>query len=425
MRLEMGIFPVRKVAFGSRTGYRDGSLTVNAQELKEVMMAEGGFLDVRFDLAHPGESVRIVHNVDAVEPLYKVSGPSCAFPGFLGRALTAGEGRTHKLAGMCILSTTRYPGPQTGIMTFRDSIIDMSGPGALYCATSETANLVACYEPIPTASNGEHDAAIRLATLRGASCLARCTADLKPEKIEVYELGEVGPTLPRIVYVDQVMHQAVMVATYVYGKDLDDSLPTLIHPNEMLDGAVVGANYKTGQKVPTYLHCNKPVLLELYRRHGKDVNFAGVIITRGHRDNQALKERSAQYVAKLAKLLKADGAVLAHEGGGNSSVDYFLTVQALEQAGVKAVPIMYETADPGSGDFPLVYTVPEADAIVSKGLQGQSIVLPAVERVIGSPKFKPYGGTLVDTASSFEVTNADLYADEWGMELSHFTGKDY
>ncbi|MBI2177446.1 MAG: beta-aspartyl-peptidase, partial [Candidatus Tectomicrobia bacterium] len=65
MRLEMGIFPVRKAVFGGRTGYRDGTLTVNTQELKEEMMAEGGFLDVRFDLAHPGESVRIVHNVDA------------------------------------------------------------------------------------------------------------------------------------------------------------------------------------------------------------------------------------------------------------------------------------------------------------------------------------------------------------------------
>ena len=66
-----------------------------------------------------------------------------------------------------------------------------------------------------------------------------------------------------------------MVQTFMYGKNLGDSLPTLIHPNEMLDGAVVGANYKTQQKAPTYLHSNKPLIYELYRRHGVDLNFAG------------------------------------------------------------------------------------------------------------------------------------------------------
>ncbi|MEE9275554.1 MAG: glycine/sarcosine/betaine reductase component B subunit [bacterium] len=424
-RLEMGIFPVTDIRLGERTAYRAGALTVDAADLRELILRDGTLRDVTFHTAKPGESVRITSVLDAVEPLYKVRGRSCAFPGFLGPARTAGEGRTHKLAGMCVVSSTYFTGPQTGVMTYREGIVDMTGPGARYCCASETANLVLRFEPLPGVSNGEHDAAVRLATLRAASRLAECTAGLEPERIEVFELADADPALPRVVYVDQVMHQAVLVQTLMYGKDMDDSLPTLIHPNEMLDGAVVGANYKTQQKVPTYLHCNKPLLLELYRRHGEDLNFAGMIITRGHRDNQALKERSAQYVAKLARLLDADGAVLSFEGGGNSSVDYWLTVQALEQMGVKAVPTIYEVGRPGTGEFPLVYHVPEADSIVSKGMQGDRVEAPAMERFIGGETIHFYGDKSFAAASSFSTSSSNYYGMEWALELSRMIGRAY
>lgn len=425
MRLEMGIFPVDDIILGERTSYRDGTLTAGVPELRKLVLEEGTLKDVSFHTAKPGESVRITSVLDAVEPLFKTGGYSCAFPGFIGPAKTAGEGRTHKLAGMCVISSTYFTGPMTGIMTYREGIVDMTGPGARHCTNSETVNLVARYEPLDGISNIEHDDAVRLATIRVASRLAECTAELTPGRIEVFELGEVDPALPRVVYVDQVMHQAPMVQTFLYGKDLDDSLPTLIHPNELLDGAVVGANYKTQQKVPTYIHCNQPLLLELYRRHGVDLNFAGMIITRGHRDNQALKQRSAEYVAKLANLLNADGAVLSFEGGGNSTVDYWLTVQSLERAGVRAVPIIYEVGRPGTGEFPLVYHVPEADSIVSKGLQGDTIDAPAVERVIGSETVNLYGGKTRNAKEAFEMASADYYANEWAMDLNRMIGRAY
>ena len=425
MRLEMGLFPVSKIIVGKRFAYKDETLTVDANELRELALEEGDLKDVRFDAASPGDSARITNVLDAVEPIYKVSGRSCAYPGFLGPAKTTGEGRTHKLAGMCVISSTHFLGPMTGIMSFREGIIDMCGPGAAHCTNSETANLVACYEPLEGASNEAHDDAVRLATLKIASRLAERTKDMAPVRVETFEIGDVDPALPRVVYVDQVMHQASMVQTFMYGRNLGDSLPTLIHPNEMLDGAVVGANYKTQQKAPTYLHCNKPLIYELYRRHGVDLNFAGVIITRGHHDNQALKERSAQYVAKLAALLKADGAVLAFEGGGNSTVDYWLTVQALEQMGVRAVPIIYEVGRPGSGEFPLVFHVPEADAVISKGMQGERIAAPAVERVIGSEIVDFYNGRSCNVREAFTLSDSDYYANEWARDINNMVGKDY
>jgi glycine reductase len=425
MQLEMGIFPVSKVIVGNHFEYQDKTLTVDADELGKMVLEGGTFRNVSFHAAMPGDSVRITNVLDAVEPLYKVSGRSCAFPGFLGPARTAGDGRTHKLAGMCVISSSYFLGPMSGIMTYREGIIDMSGPGERYCTNSETVNLVACYEPLAGVSNEAHDDAVRLATLKVASRLAAFTAELEPVSVETFELGDVDPDLPRVVFVDQVMHQASMVQTFMYGKNLGDSVPTLIHPNEMLDGAVVGANYKTGQKVPTYLHCNMPLIYELYRRHGVDLNFAGIVITRGHHDNQALKERSAHYVAKLATLLKADGAVLAFEGGGNSSMDYWLTVQALEQMGVSAVPIIYEVGRPGSGEYPLVYHVPEADAIISKGMLGDRIAAPAVERVIGSETIHLYGGRSRNAREAFTVTDSDYYASEWAMDLNGMVGKAY
>ncbi|MFP6870413.1 MAG: glycine/sarcosine/betaine reductase component B subunit [Nitrospinota bacterium] len=425
MRLEMGYFPVNRVVLGDRTAYRERTLTVDPAELRELALRDGNLDDVSFHTARPGESVRITNVLDAVEPLFKVSGPSCAFPGFLGPAKTAGQGRTHKLSGMCVISSTYFLGPMTGIMTYREGIIDMTGPGGRYCTNSETVNLVARYKPVDGVSNEAHDDAVRLATLKIASRLAECTASLEPVRMETFELGDADPALPRVVFVDQVMHQASMVQTFLYGKDLGDSLPTLIHPNEMFDGAVVGANYKTQQKAPTYIHCNMPLAYELYRRHGVDLQFAGTIITRGHRDNQALKERSAHYVAKLARLLNADGAVLAFEGGGNSTVDYWLTVQALEQNGVRAVPIIYEVGRPGTGEFPLVFHVPEADAIVSKGMQGDRIEAPAMDRVIGSRNIHLYGGKERDAKEAFTMADSDYYANEWAMDLNRMTGKAY
>ena len=425
MRLEMGLFPVENIKEGNETTFSDGLLTLNFDQLHEMAMEGRKFEDVSFHIALPGDSIRITNVLDAVEPIHKINGNSSEFPGFLGPARTAGSGLTHKLSGMCVLSSTYFLGPQTGIMTCREGIIDMSGPGTKFCTNSDTLNLVIRFIPLVNSTNIEHDDAVRLVTLRISSWLASLTKDMSPKETKVYELTDVDPSLPKVVYVDQVMHQAPMVQTFMYGKDLGDSLPTLIHPNEMLDGAVVGANYKTSQKVPTYLHCNKPLIHELYGRHGVDLNFVGMIITRGHRDNQALKERSAQYVAKLAKILRADGAVLSFEGGGNSSVDYWLTVQALEQMDISAVPIIYEVGRPGTEEFPLVYHVPEADSIVSKGANGDKVDAPAMEKVIGSEKIFLYGGQEFDAYGNLKITNSDYYATEWALDINGFVGKDF
>ena len=54
-----------------------------------------------------------------------------------------------------------------------------------------------------------------------------------------------------------------------YGADVRELMPTIIHPNEVLDGGVVGAH--TVRAIDTYTIQNHGVIKELYRRNGKDL----------------------------------------------------------------------------------------------------------------------------------------------------------
>ena len=105
-----------------------------------------------------------------------------------------------------------------------------------------------------------------------------------------------------------------MADTYLYGKVIHNLVPTLMAPTEPLDGALVCGVYVYGcYKNVTYLHQNNPIIWEMQRRHGKELNFAGVIINRGHNYTQEEKERSSRWAAKLADFLEADGAVFTAE----------------------------------------------------------------------------------------------------------------
>ena len=59
MRLEMGTFPVREVAFGPRTRWRDGLLEVNRAEVLDAVRADLRIGSADLELARPGESARL------------------------------------------------------------------------------------------------------------------------------------------------------------------------------------------------------------------------------------------------------------------------------------------------------------------------------------------------------------------------------
>ena len=392
MRLRLTCHSVSRLDFGKQTELANGRLAIDRSELIRQMDAEATIGRVEVALARPGDETRIIHVLDVVEPRCKVEGRGRIFPGLLGGPETAGDGWTHRLEGMAVVATARFPIPVGGLLQTREAIVDMGGEAAPYSPFSSTANLVLTFHPAPGVSNAEFDSALRLATLRASEYLARATAHLPPDREEIFELTDADPALPRIVYLYQAQSQGVFADTYLYGKPIDNLVPTLLHPNELMDGALVSGNYVYACfKNPTYLHCNNPVIQALYAEHGKSLTFAGMVLYRGHNYTHAEKQRAANYAAKLARLLRADGVILTGEGGGNSAIDMMLALQECERLGIKTAVITYELGGPEGKDFPLVDSVAEADAIVSAGSCDKTIHLPRLAKVLGGEAYLDTG----------------------------------
>ena len=151
-QLELGSFRVRSARFGTRTEYADGVLTIEPKAIRNLILRDGRIKDVHLHLVFPGDSVRVLRVLDAIEPLFKVSGPSCAFPGFNGPPRTCGSGRTHRLETFTVVEVGDFPFPASGVHAFEEGIIEMSGPGALYCGCSDRINLLLEFVPSFAAS---------------------------------------------------------------------------------------------------------------------------------------------------------------------------------------------------------------------------------------------------------------------------------
>lgn len=422
MALDLASFPVHQARLGSRTEYKEGVLTIDPEAVRRLILRDPRIREVRLELAHPKESLRVIRAIDAIEPISKVEGSSCCFAGFNGPPRTCGTGRTHRLEGFTVIQVGDFPYPASGVQAFEEGIIEMSGPGAAFSACSDRVNLLLVLTPGAASNNIDYDDALRRAGLRVADYLAQATKDLSPPKAETFSLGKETPGLPRVVWVHQVRSQGPMIQTFLYGHEMNGCVPTILHPNEMLDGAVVGANYKIGSRTPTFRHTWHPSLVTLYRRHGKDLNFVGVIIGRGHHETEFLKERSAQVAAKLAVMLKADGALCTYEATGNTHIDFMMTVKALEGCGIPTGAVVHEYGGPDGRDIPLVDFVPEAIALASSGGIDRRLELPAVERLIGGTHLAHRGEP---AKGELNLPLQELYAVTAEMNLRGFRAMEY
>ena len=125
MKLELGIIPVKDIQFGPESKVENGVIYVNADELKALLLEDENLKSVEFDIARPGESVRIMPVKDVIEPRVKVSGEGAMFPGMISKVATVGSGRTNVLRGSAVVTTGKIVG-------FQEGIIDMCGTGAEY-----------------------------------------------------------------------------------------------------------------------------------------------------------------------------------------------------------------------------------------------------------------------------------------------------
>lgn len=271
------------------------------------------------------------------------------------------------------------------IVFYQEGLIDMSGPGAKYTIYSKTCNVVLSADPTDDLTHAEHEREIRMAGLKAAEYLASCVRDSKADLIETWELDSHDSSKPRIGYVYLLLAQGLLHDNYLYGNNIRTVHPCILHPNELMDGAVVSGNCVTAcDKNTTYDHLNNPVLKELYERHGKELDFCGVIVSPISPVLEE-KERCALGIANLCALLGLDGVIISEEGGGNPESDLMLICRRLEQEGISTVLLAHENCGKDGTAQGITIVTKEADAVVSAGNANEIITLPPMDRVIGVP----------------------------------------
>jgi hypothetical protein len=383
VRLEMGHIYIKDIQFASESKIEDGILYVSEEAAKAVALEDEKIKSVSFDIAKPGESVRITPVKDVIEPRVKVEGRGGIFPGVISKVDTVGEGKTYALKGMAVVTAGRIVG-------FQEGIIDMTGPGADYTPFSKTLNLVMVCEPVDGIKQHDYEKAVRFAGFRVAAYIGELARDLTPDETKVYETCTIKeglekyPELPRVAYVQMLQSQGLLHDTYVYGVDAKKIVPTILSPTEVMDGAIVSGNCVSAcDKNPTYVHLNNPVVEDLFEQHGKTLNFVCHIITN---ENVYLadKQRSSDWTAKLCKMLDLDGAIVSQEGFGNPDTDLIMNCKKIEAEGVKTVIITDEYAGRDGKSQSLADADAAADAVVTGGNANQVIILPKLDKVIGT-----------------------------------------
>lgn len=387
MKLKIGNFYVKDVQFGEKDSYSEGILTINKEKALEVVMEDEHIIYADIVIAHPGESKRIVPVKEAIEARCRVSGEA-VFPGVTGEVLPCGSGEIYALKNMSVMAVGQHWG------SFGDGIVDMSGPGANYTYYSRLINICLVGDTDETFERHEQqkkNKALRWGAMKLSEHIGKIVKNLKPEEYEIFELepitkrSEKIQKLPGVVYVMQPQSQMEELGynDLLYGWDTNRILPTFMHPNEILDSAIIGGSFMpSSSKWSTYDMQNSPTIKQLYYEHGKTINFLGVIMSNLNVSLEQ-KNRSALYVAQLAKSLGAEGAILAEEGYGNPDADFIACFVALEDAGIKTVGITNECTGRDGRSQPLVALDKKATPIISCGNVSQLLELPPMNEIIG------------------------------------------
>ncbi len=430
MKLELGQIKIEDIQFADKSEVKDHILYVNKAEVEALVLEDEKLASCNLEIAHPGEKTRITPVKDVLEPRVKVSGDGEIFPGILGKVSPAvGEGRTHALKGMTVMTVGRIVG-------FQEGVIDMSGPAADYCPFSKTVNLCVVIEPNGELETHVYEKAGRMAGLKVAKYIGELGREVEPDEIEtfetkpVFEQAQMYPDLPKVGYIHMLQSQGLLHDTYYYGVDAKQIVPTFMYPTEIMDGAIVSGNCVAPcDKVTSFHHMNNPVIFDLYRNHhGKDVNFMGVILTN---ENVFLadKERHSDMVAKFCKWLGLDGVLISEEGYGNPDTDLMMNCRKVERAGTKVALITDEFPGKDGKSASLADTCEEATALASCGQGNATLQFPAMDRVIGMQDFieSQIGGWAgcMNEDGSFEAELQIIIASTIANGYNHLAARGY
>ena len=414
MRLELDSIKIKDIQESSATAIKDGVLYLNKKELEEELLKDAKIKSVDINIARPGDKTRIICIQDVMQPRCRENGNN--FPGFVDKMQIVGNGRTVSLDGAGVIVSN----PESTRIEM--GILDMDGPMATLTPYSKLNMVSLSFYPVEDIKNDANEErifedCIKAAGLKACAYLAKAGMELKADETEIFEseVGEsVDPSLPRVCYVFQAYTPQFDYKgrsdKFFYGATPVGTFPTIINPNEALDGAVVGWN--AIKAIDTYSMQNNGTIKELYKHHGKDLNFVGVIFHSASTNDED-RQRTADMCANLAKnVLHADGAVLTKILGGMPHSDIAKTGVACERAGVKTCCPTTPLTATGTLADTILYNDVELDLITITGSPFErtwNIKFKAETIYGGDPHTKIYFSEPIPQWADSEVLNMEQY----------------
>jgi sarcosine reductase len=383
MRLEIESIDIKAVQEGDRTAVKDGVLTFNVKELEALLTEDSRIASVEIDLVHPGERTRVVNLMDVVQPRCKIDQLEADFPGFVGKLQVAGKGRTRSLRGVTVLTIN----PET--TRKYSALLDMYGPGGQMSRYSKFSHVCVGSHAAEGVDERDFENAAKIAGLKAAAYLARSAEGHRVDEVEVFDLDipniDRKSDLPKVAYYYQLYspqhdHRGVSDDCF-YGSDVRQLMPTIIHPNEVLDGGVVGAH--TVRAIDTYSIQNHSIIKELYRRHGKDLIFAGVVCGVAKMEPVTRTRKNIMAANLVKNVLGADGVILTKIHGGLPHVDLAGVAEECEKLGVKTAVYIQPLISDGRLPEMLLFNAEGLDLIITVGATLERSILPAPDRIVG------------------------------------------
>lgn len=403
-RLQIDYIHIKDVKFGDRTALDHGVLTIDKQELLDMAGSElFGKLDIK--LARPGENCRIFGIHDIMQPRCKADAPETSYPGIWGKLAPVGEGRTVALKGV-VVSDIYYA--KCNVKYY----LDMGGECARYTNFSRHFHVILDAEPAEGVSDLSYAEALKYASLTINVRLAKLGIGETPDETKTYQLGPVGPgpdgkPLPRVAY--HVVHMASHDTWnfLMYGQSALNFLPIVVQPTEILDGAMIWRYWE-----PNYFLQEEIYIKELMERHGKDIDFAGVVFSNNVMKIDG-KDTMGMIAATLCKeTLKADCVIVNKSGMGHCQLDQALAFNWEEKMGMRCVMNLSAVSNDRPGDM-LVIADPRIDAVINSG-RNYDLHHPRVERLIGEGTNVP-SLLGVDARGPFTHTTNFAYQGIWSQ----------
>ena len=403
-RLQIDYIHIKDVKFGDRTALDHGVLTIDKQELLDMAGSElFGKLDIK--LARPGENCRILGIHDIMQPRCKADAPETSYPGIWGKLAPVGEGRTVALKGV-VVSDIYYA--KCNVKYY----LDMGGECARYTNFSRHFHVILDAEPAEGVSDLSYAEALKYASLTINVRLAKLGIGETPAETKTYQLGPVGPgpdgkPLPRVAY--HVVHMASHDTWnfLMYGQSALNFLPIVVQPTEILDGAMIWRYWE-----PNYFLQEEIYIKELMERHGKDIDFAGVVFSNNVMKIDG-KDTMGMIAATLCKeTLKADCVIVNKSGMGHCQLDQALAFNWEEKMGMRCVMNLSAVSNDRPGDM-LVIADPRIDAVINSG-RNYDLHHPRVERLIGEGTNVP-SLLGVDAKGPFTHTTNFAYQGIWSQ----------